>query len=268
MVKRMKRGKMISLSHVKGKYLASVDGVETMRRTYTPVQFYDLVDRGHIDSFCQVAVHRDSKTKEILSFSVYHRIVVICMITDRGPLPLAWRYQQSDAGEKYASWLANRSIPAEHPADGLSEDKAKQEGELTVLAQLLPEIKNGFSGKMPFDILMGDGLYDKSTVLTQVESYGIALISVQKDDRRNIRKDAEDDFATRPPDAIWSEIKRTYEGWVGVYIDQNIDRTDKNVKIVRIKRQNKDGSIVDNYFYCSNKPWISTRLVEWCRHYR
>jgi hypothetical protein len=264
----MKRGKMINLPNVKGKYLASVDGVETMRRKYTPAEFYAKVERGQIDSICQVAVHRDPRTKEITSFSVYHRMVVVCMITDRGPLPIGWRYQHSEAGQKYAAWLANGSPPTEHPADGLSEDKAKQEGELTVLAQLLPEIKAGFGGKMPFDILMGDGLYDKSTVLTQVESYGIALISVQKDERRSIRKDAEEDFNSRKPDATWSENERSYESWVESYPDPNLNRDDKNVKIVRIIRQNKDGSKVDNYFYCSNKPWISTRLVEWCRHYR
>jgi hypothetical protein len=268
MLKRMKRGKMINLPNVKGKYLASVDGVETMRRKYTPAEFYAMVERGHIDSICQVAVHRDSRTKEILSFSVYHRMVVVCMITDRGPLPIAWRYQHSESGKKYAAWIDKGSKSEEHPAEDLSEEKAKQEGELTVLAQLLPEIKVGFGGKMPFDILMGDGLYDKGTVLTQVESYGIALISVQKDERRSIRKDAEEDFNTRKPDAIWSENKRNYEGWVDSYPDENIKRDDKNVKIVRIIRENKDGSKVDNYFYCSNKTWITTRLVEWCRHYR
>ena len=103
MIKRMKRGKMIDLQQVKGKNLAAIDGVETMRRRYTPAQFYDLVQRGLVDLFCQVAVHRDAKTKEITSFDVYHRIVVICMITARGPIPLEWRYQQSDAGDKYAS---------------------------------------------------------------------------------------------------------------------------------------------------------------------
>ena len=129
MIKRMKRGKMIDLQQVKGKNLAAIDGVETMRRRYTPAQFYDLVQRGLVDLFCQVAVHRDAKTKEITSFDVYHRIVVICMITERGPIPLAWRYQQSDAGDKYASWLTAGANPDSHPADGLAEDKAKQQGE-------------------------------------------------------------------------------------------------------------------------------------------
>ena len=268
MIKRMKRGKMISLQHVRGRCLAAIDGVETMRRSYTPTQFYDLVRLGFVDLFCQVAVHRDSKTKEITSFDVYHRIVIICMITERGPIPCAWRYQQSDAGEKYATWLTNGSPAVSHPADGLAEDKAKQEGELTVLGQLLPEISQGFCGKMPFDILMGDGLYDKATVLLQAERYGVALIAVQKDERRNIRKDANEDFSTRPPDTIWEEVKRSFEAWSGVYIDPHINRRDQRVKIVRVKRQNKDRSVVDNYFYCSNQPWISPRVVEWCRHYR
>ena len=268
MIKRMKRGKMINLQQVKGKNLAAIDGVETMRRHYTPAQFYDLVRRELIDLFCQVAVHRDAKTKEIVSFDVYHRIVVICMITERGPIPVAWRYQQSDAGDKYSSWLASGANPGSHPADGLAEDKAKQQGELTVLGQLLPEIHEGFGGKMPFDILMGDGLYDKATVLAQSERYGIALIAVQKDERRNLRKDADEDFSTKKPDTTWEERGRSFEGWSGIYIDKHLARHDQQVKIVRVKRRNEDGAIVDNYFYCSNHSWISPRLVEWCRHYR
>ena len=259
---------MIGLRHVKGRYLASVDGVETLRRRYTPEQFYDLVRRSLVDVHCQVAVHRDPKTKEIISFEIYHRLVVICMITDRGAVPLAWRYQQSDAGGKYQSWLEAGAPPAQHPADGLAEDKAKQEGELTVLKQLLPEIYEGFGKRMPFDILMGDGLYDKATVLEQSERYGLALIAVQKDERRNLRKDAEEDFSTRKPDTSWEEVQRFFEGWTGIYIDEHLKRRDQEVKIIRVRRRNADGTIIDNYFYCSNRPWVTPRLVEWCRHYR
>jgi len=266
MIKRMKRGKMIDLANVRGRNLASVDGVETQRRRYSSEEFYELVRRGLVDHHCQIAVHRDSKTTVITSFEVYHRLVVICMITDRGPIPFAWRYQKSNAGEKYLNWLDGKT--AAHPADGDSESKAKQEGELTVLKQLLSEIYEECGKKMPFDILMGDGLYDKATVLDQAERYGLALIAVQKDERRNIRKDAAEDFLTRTADTTWEEMQRSFEGWSGVYIDEHLDRKDQEIKLVRVKRRNKDGTIIDNYFYCSHRPWITPRLVEWCRHYR
>jgi hypothetical protein len=195
-------------------------------------------------------------------------VVVICLISERGPIPLAWRYQQSGAGAKYAAWLASGAADKLHPADEVSAERAKQEGELTVLRILLSEIHSLFSGKMPFDILMGDGLYDKATVLEQVERYGVALVAVHKDERRSLRKEAEEDFSTRKPDAEWEEIQRSFEGWSGIYLDENLSRDDQQVKIVRVKRRNTDGQIVDNYFYCSNRSWISPRVVEWCRHYR
>ena len=63
-------------------------------------------------------------------------------------------------------------------------------------------------------------------------------------------------------------MKRQFEGWTKVFIDQHLQRSDKSVKIIRVVRRHKDGTVVDNYFYCSNKIWITPRLVEWCRHYR
>jgi len=39
------------------------------------------------------------------------------------------------------------------------------------------------------------------------------------------------------------------------------------VKIVRVVRREGSES-VDNYFYCSNRSWITPYFVEWCRYYR
>jgi hypothetical protein len=268
MIKRMRRGKMINLQGVGGRDLAAVDGVETMRRNFTREAFLEVVARGLVDSHCQVAVHRDAKTGEVLSFDVYHRLVVISMITDRGAVPLAWRYQQSAAGQKYANWLSQGAPAASFPADDPSPEKAKQEGELTVLKVLLSELHQEFGRRMPFDILVGDGLYDKATVLEQVEQHDVVLIAVQKDQRRILREEADADFSTRIPDKAWTELDRFLEGWSGVYTDEHLERKDQKVRMVRVKRKNRDGTIVDNYFYCSNRPWITPRLVEWCRHYR
>jgi hypothetical protein len=264
---RMKRSKMINLPGVKGRNLASVDGVETMRKFYTPEKFYEDVKRGLINEICQVAAKRDSQTDEIISFEVYHRLVVVSMIADRGPLPLAWRYQTSDAGEKYRAWLNAGSPASEHPANSTSEAKAKQEGELTVCNQLMSEIRETYR-QMPFDILVADGLYDKSTVLTCVQSCGVALIASLKDDRRSIKQDAMEDFNTRPADLTWSEGNKKFEAWIGTYEDQNITGANNKVKICRIIREEANGEKIENYFYCSNEPWITPRLIEWCRHYR
>jgi len=78
LIKKMKRGKMINLEHVKGKIIASVDGVETYRVQYSPEEFYKKVAAGLIDKHCQIAVHKNSKTTEIEYCEAYHRLVVIC----------------------------------------------------------------------------------------------------------------------------------------------------------------------------------------------
>lgn len=268
MIKRMKRGKMIQLEHVQGKYLASVDGIETYRKSMKPAAFFTAVEHGLIGNHCQVSVHRDPKTAVITHYEIYHRIVIVCMISERGPFPLAWGYQQSNAGETYRAWLFAGGLANAHPADGAQGEMAKQEGELTVFKKLLSEITFGNGGKLPFDIIVGDGLYDKAPVLEEVERYGAALIAVHKDARRILHQDAEEEFTTRIPEKNWSEMKRIFEGWSGIFIDEQLSRTDQKIKIIRVVRRHKDGTTVDNYFYCSNKTWITPRLAEWCRHYR
>jgi hypothetical protein len=268
MIKRMKRGKMIELENVQGKYLAAVDGVETFRRRYTAEKFFEAILNGRIDHQCQVSVHRDAKTNQIVAYETYHRIVIICMISKRGPFPVAWGYQQSDGCNVYQKWLLKGSKPEEHPAVDGSAEKSKQTGELTVFKSLLTELRESNSHKLPFDIIVGDGLYDKAPILEAVEGFGAVLIAVQKDERRSLRQQAENDFSTRPSDKTWDEIRRQFEGWSGIFIDQHLNKQDKTVKIVRVIRRTADGIAIDNYFYCSNKSWITPRLVEWCRHYR
>ena len=157
MIRKMRRGKMIALPNLRGKLLGSVDGVETHRRMFSPADFYDAVRRGLVGPHCQVSVHRNKKTGEIERYEVYHRLVVVCLITDRGPMPFAWDYQRSELGAAYAKWLDAGADPEKHPASDSSKDKAKQEGELTVLKQLLVQMKRDFNGRLPFDILVGDG---------------------------------------------------------------------------------------------------------------
>ena len=268
MIKRMKRGKMINLENVGGKSLAAVDGVETFRQRFTEEEFRKAILSGAIDCHCQVSVHRDAKTDNIIAYESYHRIVIICMISERGPFPIAWAYQQSDAYLVFKKWILNGSKREDHPSVEGSVEKRKQEGELTVFKALLTELKDSNSNKLPFDIIVGDELYDKAPIIEAVESFGAVLIAVQKDERRSLRQEAQDDFTTRQPDKLWNEMKRKFEGWSEVFIDQNLKKSDKSIKFVRVLRRHENGTVVDNYFYCSNKSWITPRLVEWCRHYR
>jgi len=63
MIKKMKKGKMINLDNVMGKVIASVDGIEIFRTTYTPTAFYSAIQKGKICKFCQIVAHKDKKTE-------------------------------------------------------------------------------------------------------------------------------------------------------------------------------------------------------------
>ena len=269
LIKRMKRGKMINLKHVKGKTIASVDGVETHRKRYSPEKFFEQISAGLIDTHSQVAVHRNSKTDQIEYFEVYRRLVVISLITERGPMPMAWAFQEGDAGSKFLEWIKAGKIASKMPnAKKKSEEKLKQEGELTVLKQLLAELKEDYGRSFPFEVLIGDGLYDKASVLEVASEHHISLIAVQKDERRNLRQEAVEDFLMRDADKSWAENGKTYQGWTGVYEDSNLNLVDKKIKIVRVIRSLKELGSIDNFFYCSNHSFITPRFVEWCRYYR
>lgn len=269
MVKKMKRGKMISLDHVQGKTIASVDGIEIYRKSYTPEEFFEAVLEGHVCSLCQVSVHRDKKTGKIIGYETYHRLVVITVITDRGPMPLAWKFQNSNAHEKYENWLKNDAKPENHPAENDSVEKAKQEGELSVMSMIFVEIAESFNKSLPFDVLIGDGLYDKANIIDLVEKYGVSLVAVHKNEQRVLRQDAAEDFTIRKPDREWELNGCKYQGWSGVYLDENRENKNNNrVKIIRVIREPKDSSKIDNYFYCSNRNFIRPNFVEWCRFYR
>jgi hypothetical protein len=268
LIRKMKRGKMINLANVKGKIIASVDGVETNRRQYSFDEFLAEIAAERLDQHCQIAIHKDSKTGEIMGIDVYHRLVVICIITDRGPMPFSWAYQESHASEQFRLWLdAGGNVDRLPNTDADSFERLKQEGEITTLIKLLNDLASDFSRRMPFDVLIGDGLYDKATVITEVERYGIDLVAVQKSEKRKLRQDAAEDFSTQKPSVLWFKDQKEYEGWQKVYEDANINRSDQKVKIIRIIRRTKSGS-VDNYFYCSNRNYITPRFVEWCRYYR
>jgi len=269
LVKRMRRGKMINLKHVKGRVIASVDGVETYRKKYLPEEFFEKVLRGLIDSHSQIAVHRNSETNEVEYFEVYRRLVVISIITDRGPIPMAWAFQESDAKTQFLDWInAGKDFSKMPNATKSSIEKLKQEGELTVLKKLLSDLELEYKRRMPFEVLIGDGLYDKATILEAADKYKIALIAVHKDEKRTLRQEASDDFSTRQPDGSWAENATQYEGWLGIYEDDNLNLKNKKIKIVRVTRNSKKVGFIDNYFYCSNHNFITPRFVEWCRHYR
>ncbi len=284
-VTTMKRANMLDYDGAYGETVACVDGVETCRQHYSVSEFENAVARDIVCPLCNVAVKRDSKTKEVIGYETYHRLVLISALSTRGSIPLAWEFQTSDFGKRYRDWLVRRSkvmgriakqdtSTQERILDFLNRrkpdtaaksfERAKQEGELTVLNTLLKRLQR--SGRLPFDYIVGDGLYSKAGVGELVEAGGACLVAVMKEEARVVRKEADEDFQTRNPDLEWKDNKgRDCKGWLGEYADKNRKGKDKGICIVRVIRQQKEAKPIDNYFYCSRNRRLSPLVVETLR---
>jgi hypothetical protein len=271
MLKKMLRAKMLNLTGVKNKIIACVDGCEVYRKKYSLEEFIKLARTGYFDIHCQVAVHykKDNANNDIDYIEIYHRIVVITIISDRGAIPISWGYQLSDAGEKWHKWaIAGADLTKIPTIESATEhDKVKQQGELTILKELLTNLVTDY-GKLPFNVLVGDGLYDKATILELCERHHVDLVSVMKSDRRNLKQEAKEDFTTTPPSKTWKTNKTEYFGWEKSYLDKNLTTKNKKVKVIRVIRETIKEISVDNYFYCSDKSYITPRFVEECRYNR
>ena len=268
LVKKMKKNKCIILSGMQNKIIATVDGVEVYRNNYSLAEFIDIVDRDLLDKHSQIAFHYDKVTGKKQSVDVYVRMVIVTIITDRGVIPIAWQYQFSENASQFKAWAASGKIPENMPTTSKeSSEKLKQSGELSTLKILMRRIKNDFK-HIPFDVLVGDGLYDKSSILELCNQYNIALVSVLKDPRRELRQGAEDDFSTSLPTSIWNQDKLEFTAWQKVDEDKNVaDKKHNKVRIFKIIRKSEDVTI-ENYFYCSNMSFIKPRFVEKCRYHR
>ena len=268
MARAMQSGKMLKLDNINGRKLGAVDGVEVYRKSYSPEEFYKAVKQRKVCELCCVSVHRDSSTNEIIRYDCYHRVIVLSLVTNRGPMPIDWEFQTSTAGEDYLNWLKSGANPNNHPKEESSEQDVKQTGELTAAKTLITRLNCEYNGFLPFDTIVSDSLYDKANIIDLFEEYGIALIAGHKNKTRKLRTQAEKDFQKRKP-RIWKIENTSYQGYQGVYCDSNRRSSKTNkVKIVCVERAEKGKKAVTNYFYCSNYPWMTPQFVEWCRHYR
>ncbi len=268
MVRAMQRGKMLKIPNINGRKIGAIDGVEVYRKTYTPEEFYTAVKNKKVCGLCSVSVHRDQSTNEIVRYECYHRVIVLSIVTNRGPMPIDWEFQTSTAGTEYLNWLNNGANPKQHPKEEGSEQDVKQTGELTAAQELMIRLNRDYNGFLPFNTMVADSLYDKANIMDLLESYKIALIAAHKDKRRTLRIQAESDFTKKKP-KTWCYKDINYQGYQGVYRDSNrADSTSNKVKIIRVLREEKGKETVSNYFYCSNFSWVTPEFVEWCRYYR
>ena len=172
----------------------------------------------------------------ITFYETYHRLVIICLITNRGPMPFQCAFQESDGYKKYGKWLKSGSIENNLLHNEIDGEKIKQKGELTVLHYLLDELYDEFGGRLPYDVLIGDGLYDKAPVIDKVEKYGASLIAVHKNKSRILHEQAKEDFTTCKPFFVWTEDQKNYQSWHKTYEDPNREES-KKVRIVRVIRE-------------------------------
>lgn len=280
-VATMKRGNMLEYEGVYGGTVACVDGVETHRQHYDIDEFESAVSRDMVCPLCNVAVKRNGKTNEIIGYDTYHRLVLISALSTRGTIPLVWEFQTSDFGKRYQSWLKRKAKVMTRMAKQSSSvqtrmvalldkrkpdtaersiERAKQEGELTILTALLKRLG---PERLPFDYIVGDGLYSKAGVGELVEKGGACLVAVLKEEKRIVRENAREDFFMRPADRTWIDLKnRDCQGWIGEYEDKNRTGENKLIRVVRVVRRDQTGQEFDNYFYCSNNAALSPISVE------
>jgi hypothetical protein len=192
---------------------------------------------------------------------LYHRVVVISIMSTHGALPLFFRICR----------------PREAVLDPLkvSDIRFKSDCELSCAKELLVEIAGRFGGRLPFDVVAGDALMANAPFMELVESLGSAGIFIFKQENRKLYQQAKTEFTGNSlgfniQQTTWnkdpSNKGRTFKAQWGHYLDQNRKGKDKNVKIFEIKRTELDQTSTTGMAIASDKEFITARLVEEVRY--
>lgn len=271
--KKMSAQKMLSFKGFRGKSVVSVDGTEIGRKKHPSRNaFEQAVQKGEVHELCNVAVHNYGTEQEY--YETYLRLVVVTALTERGAIPIAFSFQNSDFGKDYANWLDRKLVlqksgsekeMAAHEAlrpstKSHAAQKSKQEGELTTVKKILK--MRGPNGRLKWDVVVGDGLYCVGPFIDFVEKQGAAVIASMPDERRNLIQRAGDDYNESEPET-WKSEKRIYIANITVLDDPNREEGG-DVKIIKVTRKEK-GKTVECHFYTSKRSFISPQFVERCR---
>ena len=258
-----------------GLRVASIDGIDTGE-----------IDHGH--GPCDHCLRRDHKHtdattgEQSVRVEYYHRQVVLTLHTEVGPIAIASRMvQRVDAAtggtppeSAKAEPIAAGTLIAAPVADQ-SEEKIKEEGELTAAGALLVEMAARHRGRLPFDVLFGDALYANAPHFELVESLRAVSVAVFKQENRHLWQQAaaEFDFGLNPAitNATWSDrvangTNRTYASEAIDLADSNRQGEDQQVTITRITREEAGNDEVVNTFMSTVSSRLTPKIMEALRY--
>ena len=230
----------LRLKEFSGKIVAFIDGI-------------DLGEVRHGGGKCDLCLERRHRNGEVRHF---HKLVVLSIMSKHGPIPIYFRFvRQTELTVKHGD---------------TSEERFKQECELTCARKILVEIAGKFRGKLPFDILGGDALFANAPFMELVEALGSAGIFVFNQENRKLYKQAKADFSG---ESLGFNIRkeswknsyckgRKFESNWGQYVDVNRKNEGKNVRIFETTRTEKNGETKQSMAITTDKKTITAPLVE------
>ena len=224
------------------------------------VALLDGIDLGQVHAGggrCDLCLER--KVGEAVR--LYHRIVVISVMSKYGPMPLFMRVCR----------------PNEIALDPMkvSSDRFKSDCELSCAKEMLVDIAGRFGGKLPFDIMASDALMANAPFMELTEALGSKGIFIFKQENRKLYREAKADFLGHSlglniNQENWgkdpAQKGRTFTAKWGQFCDINRKGENKSVRIFETTRTEKDGETTTGMAITSDDSSITPQLVEEVRY--
>ena len=223
------------------------------------IAFIDGLDLGEVHrdgGKCDLCIERKHSNGEVRYF---HKVVVISVNSSIGPIPICVRFVR----------------PSELTVESseVSDEKFKQECELSCAKKMLLDLAGKMGGRLPFDILASDSLYANAPFMEQIEALGALGIFVFKQENRKLHQQAKADFCGDTfgfgvIEHAWEQLEpkpRTFICKWSTYRDKNRKGENKNVRVFETKRTETSGTEVTGMALTSDHPVITPELVEFAR---
>ena len=236
--------------------LRSLRPEEFGRLTVALIDGVDIGEVYHEGGQCELCIERTHKNGDVRYF---HKIVVLSVMSKYGPVPVYFRF------------VRPQELTVKH--SHASEEKFKQECELSCARKILIELAGIFGGRLPFDILGGDALYANAPFMELTETLGSACVFVFKQENRHLYKQAKSDFCGHTlgfnvSRASWKSSYskgRSFNSSWGFYVDVNRKGENKNVRIFETTRTETDSKTTTGMAITSDRKSITPHLVELVR---
>lgn len=220
------------------------------------VAFVDGIDLGevhHAGGKCELCLERHHKSGEVRYF---HKVVILSVMSKYGPIPIYFRF------------VRETELTIKHGDS--SEERFKQECELSCTRKILMDLAGKFGSRLPFDILGGDALFANAPFMELVESLGAAGVFVFNQENRKLYKQAKADFSGQSlgfniSQESWKNSYskgRFFDASWGFYVDVNRKNQNKNVRIFETIRTEKDGKKSTGMAITTDRRFLTPQIVE------